>query len=765
MIKNGVSIKLINIKNTITQFYSGIRCLFVISGGLDVLVDGERHLLKADDIIIINSSQVNVLSGKPSALVLSLWIPNEYLESECPDLLHLKINCNSSDLTLTDKKKYYELKRFFIMMKITESEKKFGYQLQMNILLLRFLQILLLQFTDKHAALIENTPQNKNDALIDILKYLETSYSQNISVQDMANRLYMSPNYFSKYFKRHTGVSFHEYLKKIRLEHAVQELLFTNIPISTIALKNGFPNFQSFSSSFKKIYGLTPATYRKKNTEMLDIFPEKNIIDDSSDPVNAVEFLRHIRRYNVNSVFGDSEFKTLKLNVSTKEVSSFQPPEHLLNINTFDMALRTLFTESASEIKKLNIKYTYLCFPLEKFDLTYNQNPLFSELAQSIEKIYQHNFVPFFRICLHENHFEAGRLNSHVQSCFCAMLQLLKNWFSPEYIKQWKFEICLNESDFMAEIDTYALFSHNIHQTLPESEIGICGNGISLHTFEEILLRFYPSRLDFVTFGIFPNDKKKDYLPDIQYYSFEKLHRKTAEDIHFVCQRILGTDIPVFMCDWNTLTGDSAAEVEVYFRPALIFQALWETRDLINGAAFWLDTPTSYHATGEKQTISLALFLYGMSRRPVYYVLEIIQRIGNEILYENQEEHILLTRNSSGEFIVLMWNPCFLNPCYCLDDSHLEQEAKSVQIELLDIPNGKYRIKKIVLERDSSGVQAEYIRSGYPDTSDPDVHQYMLSSSAKKLTFYEEKIESGYYHISEKIGFNGIIMYIFRQLF
>ncbi len=81
----------------------------------------------------------------------------------------------------------------------------------------------------------------------------------------------LSPSYFSKYFKNVTQVSFSEYLANLRLENAVNDMLNYNTTVSTAAFENGFANVKSFITQCKKVYGCTPAQYKKKLLSKHDV--------------------------------------------------------------------------------------------------------------------------------------------------------------------------------------------------------------------------------------------------------------------------------------------------------------------------------------------------------------------------------------------------------------------------------------------------------------------------------------------------------------
>lgn len=95
-------------------------------------------------------------------------------------------------------------------------------------------------------------------------KYIHDNYIRDISVADIANYVYLSPNYFTKVFKEQFGVSPKAYLNTYRLCRAKDYLEGTNIKLTSIAKKTGFSSPQRFSAAFKRELNISPSQYRKK---------------------------------------------------------------------------------------------------------------------------------------------------------------------------------------------------------------------------------------------------------------------------------------------------------------------------------------------------------------------------------------------------------------------------------------------------------------------------------------------------------------------
>lgn len=97
-----------------------------------------------------------------------------------------------------------------------------------------------------------------------LLKYMNDNYTKPLSITDGALRLGVTEQYFCRYFKKATSMSFTEYLNDLRLTKAADDILNTDKPISDIYLEHGFENSGYFFKMFKRKYKITPLQYRKK---------------------------------------------------------------------------------------------------------------------------------------------------------------------------------------------------------------------------------------------------------------------------------------------------------------------------------------------------------------------------------------------------------------------------------------------------------------------------------------------------------------------
>ena len=100
-----------------------------------------------------------------------------------------------------------------------------------------------------------------------LLDQIITNYKSDIRLADLAEQLYLSPAYLSKYIKTRLHMNFVDYVNSIRLYHAVAEIRNSEKKITNIAIDNGFSNLTAFSHAFKKFYDMTPSEFRAREKE------------------------------------------------------------------------------------------------------------------------------------------------------------------------------------------------------------------------------------------------------------------------------------------------------------------------------------------------------------------------------------------------------------------------------------------------------------------------------------------------------------------
>ncbi len=105
--------------------------------------------------------------------------------------------------------------------------------------------------------------QGSDAVVAEAKKYIEENYAKELSLDDTARQVNISPYYFSRLFKSTTGISFIEYLTEYRIKKAKEFMENPRYSIKEICSKCGYTDPNYFSRIFKKYEGVTPTEYRK----------------------------------------------------------------------------------------------------------------------------------------------------------------------------------------------------------------------------------------------------------------------------------------------------------------------------------------------------------------------------------------------------------------------------------------------------------------------------------------------------------------------
>ncbi len=94
-------------------------------------------------------------------------------------------------------------------------------------------------------------------------EFLRKNRRKKVTLDAAAARVFLSPKYFSRYFKNETGSSFRDFKLGLKIREAEKLLADKNLSVASISGKLGYSNPESFSRIFRKRTGLTPSQYRE----------------------------------------------------------------------------------------------------------------------------------------------------------------------------------------------------------------------------------------------------------------------------------------------------------------------------------------------------------------------------------------------------------------------------------------------------------------------------------------------------------------------
>lgn len=110
----------------------------------------------------------------------------------------------------------------------------------------------------------KKVPKGAGPVIRSAVDYLHRHYKEQIGLTDVAEEVGLNPAYLSYLFKQEMEIGFSNYLLELRMECAKGMLTSTNKKVKDIAAESGFNDYHYFSRAFKKLYGVSPAEYRRQ---------------------------------------------------------------------------------------------------------------------------------------------------------------------------------------------------------------------------------------------------------------------------------------------------------------------------------------------------------------------------------------------------------------------------------------------------------------------------------------------------------------------
>lgn len=231
---------------------------YVVDGKGEFNIQGQRFPVKANDFVIINPQVEHTELSSPDE-------PLEYIVLGIRGLSFSNLTPVSkgghpfSFFNLRDEQK--DILRYLNAMVQEATSQQMSYELVCH----NLLEILLIKILRHQHFDLEVGKQSKATKDISFIKhYLETYYHESIQLEDLASMTHLSRFYISHSFKKEIGMSPMEYLIDIRIKESKILLRTTNYSISQVADIVGFTTPTYFSKQFRKSTGISPTDYREQ---------------------------------------------------------------------------------------------------------------------------------------------------------------------------------------------------------------------------------------------------------------------------------------------------------------------------------------------------------------------------------------------------------------------------------------------------------------------------------------------------------------------
>ena len=254
---------LVNLVYRTPHIHRDFEICFLLEGELKVQFRDESITFKAGDFWITNPFQSHELKALNTATILSIQIPPSFFRSYYPQIDSLEFEKTLQPSTVSNDVRA-KLQEQILMIGFNYFDQN-PYSMFFCAGLINNLFGLLLTYMPHKSVPIKEKEAAKSKAIRikRISSYIEENYSKKLLLSDLAEQENLTLYYLSHFFKENFGMSFQDYLQRIRCEKARQLLLLTDSSLLDISLASGFSDSKYFNKSFKLYYGCTPKDYRK----------------------------------------------------------------------------------------------------------------------------------------------------------------------------------------------------------------------------------------------------------------------------------------------------------------------------------------------------------------------------------------------------------------------------------------------------------------------------------------------------------------------
>ena len=244
------------------HWHDAMEILFCLNGEVRIHAEHDTLTLSHNQLIVFDSKEVHSIhSDSKLYMFLCIHVDKKLLSVYCPNLELYHIKCRPVPLDDPKAIQYihlcqlaHELTRTNIKNASTRAMRSDGTALLML--------ADLIQYFSEYAP-PETASGHGNRTIRELISYVNEHYTEKLSLEDAADYVGFSREYFCRFFKQHMGLTFLRYLNEVRISHAGRLLSSTDLSISEIMNTCGFTNQTIFNRLFKEIYGMTPRQARK----------------------------------------------------------------------------------------------------------------------------------------------------------------------------------------------------------------------------------------------------------------------------------------------------------------------------------------------------------------------------------------------------------------------------------------------------------------------------------------------------------------------
>ena len=245
------------------HWHEYVEFLWLREGHLTAIVQADIYELEPGDLLVINSGELHMtrFSGPldycPYVLIqLSAQCLGEYFPGK--EGLRFTTLIRNGEIERNP-----ALLRSLSAMQRLFEENEDGYQLLFRARFCEFLHAMYKGYSTTTLRRTENSTTRDLNRVMDTVAWVQGHFREQLSLEDAAEHLNISKEYFCRIFKKYTGQTFLDYLCMIRTTRFYEQLQSSDLSIPVLMEQNGLTNYKTFLRTFRSLYGTTPQKVRQ----------------------------------------------------------------------------------------------------------------------------------------------------------------------------------------------------------------------------------------------------------------------------------------------------------------------------------------------------------------------------------------------------------------------------------------------------------------------------------------------------------------------
>ena len=606
---------------------------------------------------------------------------------------------------------------------------------------------------------------NSDDVrMCQIVKYVGENRQNHVSLSELADELFTATSTLSRLFQKQTGMKFAEFVNRVRIYFAAEDLMTTSKAVTKIAVDNGFSNASVMNRVFRQYYQCTPVEYREKKKE------EK----ECTTPIKKEN--RDKRNKNKSL---DTENSAIEVNVRRKSKLT-KIWNQVVNIGSvYNLTLANLQYHTIYLTETLGFSYVRIWNVFSKkmmiTDGKTQGNYNYDMIDLALDFLVSHHIKPFVDLGRRPDtalsstgntlYFEEECIVFQSKDIWIAMLKdfihhIIKR-YGKEEVVQWKFELssdivhfARNQYYIDKEYD-YKECYRSSYQVIKKALPDACVGGPSDVTNDVKFLHEYLQYSkennclpEFISILLFPYDSsRKDgkvnyYRTQSENYEYEKL-----QSIHQIMEEG-EVDIPLYVVEWNSSISNRNFLNDSCFRASYITKKIIEILSMVDMVCLWMgsDWVSNYFDTKRIANGGSGLITKDTIRKPVYFALQFLNQLGEELLLHNEElivtkeigkdvYHIIGFYYQKYEDTYVVANDPIDSP-EKVEKIFLTNQECNIDLVLKNVADGNYTITSNRICREKGSILDEWKKFQYEETLTNEDIKYL-----REITQPERRME------------------------